>query len=104
MTQLNKHLTLWRVGVLSTARSRAAAATRSSSMAPLAGAAKAAVEDLFKSRRGARALHPDVHTAMAAYFVGKGLTVPRPTPVAQARLLHAHAKDQRPILTSMGTS
>ena len=45
-------------------------------MAPLAGAAKAAVEDFFAGRRGARVLHPDVQAAIAAYFVAKGLTVP----------------------------
>ena len=45
-------------------------------MAPLTGAAKAAIEDFFGGRRGTRNLHPDVRAAMAAYFVGKGLTVP----------------------------
>ena len=45
-------------------------------MAPLTGAAKAAVEDFFAGRRGTRSLQPDVRSAMAAYFVGKGLTVP----------------------------
>ena len=45
-------------------------------MAPLTGAAKAAVEDFFAGRRGTRALHPDVREAMAKYFVAKGLTVP----------------------------
>ena len=67
MTQkLSKHLTLLESGVLSRAGAKAAAAQRIGSMAPLSGAAKAAVEDFFTGRRGTRALHPDVRAAMAA--------------------------------------
>ena len=53
MTQkLSKHLTLLESGFLSRAGAEAVAAQRSDSMAPLTGAAKAAVEDFFAGRRG----------------------------------------------------
>ena len=45
-------------------------------MAPTTGAAKAAIEDFFRGRRGPRTLHPDVRDSMSAYFVAKGLTLP----------------------------
>ena len=45
-------------------------------MAPLTGAEKAAIEGFTRSKRGTRVLRPPVASALAAYFVNNGTTLP----------------------------